>query len=398
MYRCFVISPFGNPHGTPEARDLHAEMRKLRTQVFEPAEKRCRERGYAVTIATNEEERSITILTSTLRGIQDADAIIGVLTADRPNVYLEIGWASSFWHKIIYVQRRDYVLPADINNAKIGAYYSHEQLDGSDEPGRLEAIDRLATRIIEEVTRQERDMPFEHFKDTTRLSVGSSQLFNRFSRAVTPADWSRMLQKAESEIIIASSKLRDIRKHPFPHQMPDGQDGTALTSLLLLKALEGVKVTVIIYHPDNPTLRYLLKGEDARADIDSALAEARTNIESSFGLWCQFVSGFRQSRQATLSQTGRELPLDNVKLIQMRERFLPFRVTLTDKQALITFRFFTESYNSGLCLVTNNGGPGADEWNLPIYQMVRNDLRMLVEENQEASEQSYREWEERRRA
>jgi hypothetical protein len=155
----------------------------------------------------------------------------------------------------------------------------------------------------------------------------------------------------------------------------------------LLKATEGVQVTVLMYHPSNLTLGHLKRLESTR------LAVARAEIDAAFDDWAQVRKTYENARlrhQANPSDDFVEG--GGFRVVQMRQRYLPFRATLTEKRVLFTLRFYTEAINSGICMVATNGGEAGDPYNKSVYRQVHEELQFLIGENLEASEQHYQDW------
>ena len=81
----------------------------------------------------------------------------------------------------------------------------------------------------------------------------------------------------------------------------------------------------------------------------------------------------------------------------MQRRFLPYRVTLTEKQAITTLRFYSESVNSGICIESRPARRKLDEFDRPFYEQMRAELEFLVDENRQAAEATYQDFLEQRR-
>lgn len=398
MYKCFVVCPFGNlDKGEEEAR-LFRELVGLKKNVFKRAEQICRKNGFDVEIADARRELKPgerlptggldpSIMGGTQRGIDEADAVIVILNANKPNVFIELGWAHGMWQAPILLISDAYMLPADINNL-LGVPYGAAVAAGDDKKAAAATAERLAGQIMQRLRTGRRQKPFDHWPETT-LARGQVHVYNRFSKAFSKEDWSAVLQQAENEIIIASTGMSKIGMQEFFRTAPDGSKvSLGLSNFLLLKATEGVSVTILMYHESNMTLGQMKRLEQGR------LALARAEIESAFESWSLLRLQYENARLAARDGEADPdfKPGGGVRVIQLSERHLPFRVTLTEKRAIFTMRFYTEAFNSGLCLDALAPGEEEDPYSKSVYTQIRDELQFLIDDNSEPSERRYQEW------
>ena len=381
---CFLVTPFGDDSATSgeEAR-IFKEVEALRKHVFKPVE---------TAFATGEEPLTLriwdarrfndldqdTIRDKVIELIDTSDLVIVVMTArDKPNAFIEYGWATGMWKKPIVLKRKGFDLPANISNT-LALEYDPDRLEPKDPAELSDIAKKLKRRISDELKENTRRSPFNHFPPTI-LAHGAVDLLGRFQN-VSIEEWSRTLLEAETEIILASRALKEIIGQPFVDA--DG-DETQIQQLLERKAMEGVKVTVIMQHVDNVSSGHLrLKSED------KSEATIREEQETAAKKWFTTKRSFERSRRA-----GRlDLPEDGFRVIQMHDRFLPFRATLTDKKLYLTLRFYTQKFNSGLCIVAEPGKKKTDPFNPSVYAQIREELEFLITENLERSEENYQQW------
>lgn len=374
---CFVICPFGNEGSSEDEVRIYQEIRNLTTNIFAPAQKILLEQGHTVQIsdARNLDAEQDTIRNKVIELIDQADVVIFVMTADKPNGFIEYGWSMGLWKTPIILKRDEYTPPTNINN-NLAVEYSSRDIDGSNPDRAQRVVDQLVQQIKKKLDRTPAARPFEHFPPTM-LAHGVVDVLGRF-RDISPRQWSDMLNAAEEEIILASSTMLK----PFEQQFFD-RDGSPIDidELVLKKALEdGVRVTVLMQHPDNTSLDHLRKNV-AKKGVSSA----RDDQEKSFRLWASTQQVYEQA----LRQRGDEVPHDGFRVIRLRNRFLPFRVTFTDKEMYLTLRFYTQLFNSGLCLVTKPGPTDQDTENPSVYRQIRDELEFLISENAGPSGDDY---------
>lgn len=398
MLKCFLICPFGDPDRGEEEARLYWELDGIKKHILARAEQLCAEAGYPVEIADGRRKLAPgeplpksgldwTILEATQRGIDEADAIIMLMNASKPNAYLELGWAQALWQGPIILARKDYAPPSDINNVLV-VQYTAEDAVGAD----AAAVEQVAKNLAHSLTVRFRagrtNVPFPHWSKST-LARGSVDLHNRFSFGVTPEEWSDIIQSAKSEIIFASTGMSQIRKQEFYWKPANGgpRKSMSLPDLLLLKASEGVKVTVLMYHQSNVTPAHLKRLEA------SSLKVVQAEIETAFEGWAQARQTYENARMRHRTKpSGDFVEGGDFRVVQMQQRYLPFRATLTESKVIYTLRFYTEAINSGICMIASNGGEGGDPRNKSVYQQVREELLFLIGENLDASEARYQAW------
>lgn len=397
MFRCFVVCPFGNLSKGEEESRLHRELDGLKKNIFRRAEQICRRKGYPIQIADGRLELKsgerlpssgidLSILRATQRGIDRADAVIVVLNANKPNVFVELGWAHGMWQAPILLISEDYMMPSDISNL-LGVPYKPAEAAGGDPDGAKEVAQRLANQLIERLQLGKTQKPFEHWPETT-LARGQVHVYNRFSKAISKEEWSGMLQGAKQEIIVASTGMSKIGNHDF-FWAREGHPpmSMGLSNLLLLKAIEGIMVTIVMYHDSNMTL-----GQLKRLERDN-LPLARAEIQSAFEAWSQTRLQYEVARLAAKdSKTEDFVPGGGLRVIQLTDRHLPFRATLTESRVIYTARFYTEAFNSGLCVDALAPQANEDAFSKSVYTQIREELQFLIDENSEASEARYQDW------
>lgn len=379
---CFVITPFGDDSSTSkeEAR-IFREIQGLNSAIFRPVENSFAEAGVRLEIKDAREWSHLnrdTIREKVIELIDKADLVLIVMTsAEKPNAFIEYGWATGMWKTPIILKRKGFELPSNISN-NLAIEYDPACFDGT-QPDRARNVARELKACIEgELPKYARRVPFKHFPPTM-LAHGKVDLLGRF-RDVSVKEWSDALHDARKDIVLASSALLAITKQPFVDE--DGEK-CGIEEILLKKALDGVRVTVVMQHPDNMGAGHLRV-----IALDKGERTVREEQERAFKKWCTVRRAFDETRR----RLGSHAPEDGFRVIQMHNRFLPFRATLTDRRLYLTFRFYTQEFNSGLCLIAEPGPKGQDIDNPSIYSQIRTELEFLISENLERSEKNYQTW------
>lgn len=407
----FVVCAFGDEFGDDSEAEISEQLDALFKTVFSVAQNYCEARGTSVKIF---DARALVasdqIRRSTMQLLDEADAVVVVLNTDsKPNIFIEYGWSEGFWQNPIVLFKKGLNLPSDINNG-ISIPYDAEHLKDANSLRARKTGEKLGSRIFKEVNSQVRKHSFEHLKQSTLSSKGEVSVFNRFSLAVSFRDWSDLFLDAEKEIIIASTKMTNLAEQKFyPERESNKLVSRALKDMLLKKALSGVRVTILMFYEGNPTIPdHLSANQD--------LAKLTEKIRSGYYEWATLCLIYRQSirgQQLRKGEKSLNLQPDGFRVVQMRRKYLPFRASYTEKQAIITLRLLNETLNSGICIVApapdqNSGdtmlfSKNADDNNSTIYEMYKDELEMLITTNLQASEQrlesfrlepEYQEWEE----
>lgn len=373
---CFVVCPFGNENTSDDEAGIFQEIELLKRNVFLLAEQLLADDGYDVHIsdARGLDGEQDTIRSRVIELIDQADVVVFVMMRNKPNGFIEYGWSMGLWKTPIILKPDDYDPPTNINN-NLAVEYNLDKISN------LDAARGVAANLAQEIKKKldsAPKKPFEHFKATT-LAHGVVDVLGRF-KDVTPREWSNSLLAAEKEIIMASSAmLKPLQQEYFDE---NGQR-VELDELLLKKAIQDrVKVTILMQHPDNTTSSHLRKNV-AKMGVQTAKASQ----DQAFRIW----STARRTYDQALRQRGDE-PDNGFRVVRLRKRFLPFRATLTDKELYLTLRFYTQLFNSGLCVVAKPGPTDQDADNPSVYRQIRDELEFLITENEGPSDDDYRDF------
>lgn len=384
---CFVICPFGNQKGSAEETAVFEQIRDLYDHVFSVATGICAERNIDIQISDDRGwDRNIeepeTIRGKVAKMIDQCDVVVMVMTNNQPNAYLELGWAMGLWRNPIILLESNCTMPSDISDI-VALPYSAVSIDGSDAAHAQEVGKKLAGQIIKRLSMPKKSRPFSHFAET-QVAHGKFDVLGRF-KDIKPRAWSQQFHEADEEIILAgSAMLKVITMGEFYNADGERED---LPSILLERALKGVKVTIVVQSPNNFTVDHIRKNFLQDNDEDTEIT-ARDEIERSLQKWQTQRLNFER-----IQQKGElDLAPDGFRVIQLQKRYLPFRASVTEKKMYFTMRFYTQTYNSGVCFVAEPDPHHDDEFNLPIYTQIREELEFLIERNEEASEEAYQDW------
>lgn len=398
MYTCFVVCPFGDPKGTAKQRRLYQERMDLQKTIFARVATICDARGYPISIEDGDTGLPQGVIQEdTARRIDQADIVVLVATsAEKPNTWIELGWAQGFWQDPIFLVRKGFALPSDVVGTIYEAF-SAADISGENEAAADALAQRVAERIVYKLAVPERKWPFQYLERSTTLAIGKVRVYERFSKAVTFERWSSTIQAAEKEIFVASPRMHDMvdRGAAFTWIDAAGKpQKVTFDRLLFRKALEGVQVTILMQSPESYTIDHMV-GAGTLSD-----EKLRESVEESYAFWANVITEYRQSRQSreATRETSAALSIeDGFRVIPLQRRLLPFRVTLTEKQAFTTLRFYSEPVNSGLCIESRPARRKLDEFDRPFYEQIRAELEFLVDENREAAEDTYQDFLHQRR-
>lgn len=379
---CFVITPYGDPDGTPEQRLLAQNISALIENIIRPVGDYCASKDFDVRMEIGYDERQDADLWGKIgRRIEAAETVLAVIASEGPNTYLELGLAYGLWMRPILLCYGGWDLPSDINNLEY-IQVSHDQAFGRNGADPRPVIENIGERLISIIETGRRKPP--DLFDQRMTSYGTIRTMSRFN-TITNAEWSAILNGATDHIILVLPKGLTLRKQKFedPVGLPETID-----ELLTRQALyEGVDVTVVTNHPGMITPEYLKRTGDT--DID----EFRDLLNRSFIRW--------NTVRLAIDNKTRELRQENPKAlekapgkfryIQAAGTQLPYRITLTESRLLLTLRFIEESYNSHHCLDAAIV-PSSHDDNQPLIRLIQADIARTIAMNEDRAEQEYLDW------
>jgi hypothetical protein len=373
----FVITAFGTEHSDDEhEREIYAHRQLIKTKILDPIINRFfAENGYNIRFDIGSDNPNDKLLyAKIMQDIYDADMVLAVIFEHRPNVYLEIGWSQAFWNKTMFLKRSDVSLPADILGHEVEEYKENCFLPGN-ETALVSVQDGLYRRILANLKRQRR-LPPHFLEGKSAAASGSVTLYNRFSKGVTPEDWANTIDSAKDFIIMCIPKLYRIDDQAFSIKNEFGDD-FLLGPLLLRSAIRGVRVTILMSHPDSYSSWHFPSKYRERD-----LAVERNKLRDVYNKWNnKFIANY-------LAMIGKKeyahLKPDGFRVIAVQDRYLPFRVTLTEQRAITTIRFYSEPLNSMHCIDAPAPTDLNDEqgYNRSFYSMILHEMNFLIRENE----------------
>jgi hypothetical protein len=389
IFKCFVITPFGNSGGTKFQREIAGHVSRFETVVLRAAEERCKAWGFDVRFELGRDEKQSRrdIMRKVAGAIDGADAVLALILYDNANVFLEIGWTYGLWKNPVFVVRDRAKIPSDLKGQEYVGYHRRAvdcgdvELPPAVAKERQALIDEIAERVVALVSGHRRART--PIVGEGLISQGLIDVYDRFQR-ITYAELSSILRAAEKEITICVPRGDDIRNISFEMTTPDGTRGTIfLPQLLLERARAGVRVTIIMLDWDNYSESYLTNAnpksvQEVKAGIEAAFTETWGSLKQLF------------DRAKRLDPDGLAAAGD-FRVILVEKRYIPYRITLTDKRALFTFRFFAEDRNSLLCLDAPALTDETDARDMPLYRRIKTDIDLLVSENESWSRKRFEE-------
>lgn len=379
---CFVITPYGDPNGTPEQRSLAENIGALIENIIRPVGEYCKERGFDVRMEIGYDERQESSIWKKIgERIEAAETVIAVVASDGPNTYLELGLAFGLWMRPIILRFGGWPVPTDINNLeRVEVSYDQAFCRNGADPRPI--IAEVGDRLIS-IIRSGRRRPPNLF-DSRLTSYGTIRTMSRFS-TVTSKEWSDILNNAAERIVLVLPKGMTVQKQMFA--APNGTQETLPRLLTRRVVYDGIDVTVVTNHPDMITPEYLKRtGAD---DIE----EFRDELQRAFIRW-NTVRLSIDRELGRMDRTGLDRAPGRFRYVQAAGNQLPYRITLTDKRMLLTLRFIEEPYNSHYCIDAPIGPQSHDD-NLPLVRLIEADIARIIKMNEERSEQQYQEWAER---
>lgn len=376
---CFVITPYGDPEGTDEQKEHAKVIDGLIENVLRPVERVCLEAGLAIQIVEGRDRKQEKGIWNKIGSdIESAETVIAVIYTSSPNAYLELGLAYGLWMSPILIVLDGAEKPSDLKDIEHVAVSRAEALreDGADPTPKSKEI---AERIVGINRRGRRSKP--DFLPETTTSYGSIRTYDRFSKAIEMSDWSHMMNEAEKHLVLVLPKGMKIRTRKFSdrHGAPAHID-----EIITEKVLgDGVDVTVVTNHPDRISDQYLKM--EGYASID----DFRDELARSFRAWNTLREGIEE--QQRLAERRGFKPSGSFRLIRSEQRQLPFRATLTERRLLLTMRFSQEPLDSHHC-IDAPARSAEDDYDIPVYQLVSQEIDRLVRNNVEQSERDFEEW------
>eukprot|EP00933_Yihiella_yeosuensis_P036348 TRINITY_DN30100_c0_g1_i1.p1 TRINITY_DN30100_c0_g1~~TRINITY_DN30100_c0_g1_i1.p1 ORF type:complete len:322 (-),score=18.34 TRINITY_DN30100_c0_g1_i1:12-977(-) len=301
-----------------------------------------------------------------------------VMTNNKPNAYIELGWAMGLWRNPIILHRSGLDVPSDISDL-VNVPYDPKALSSDDPQPALETGALLAKAVLNRLANAPRQKPFDDHLKRSQLAYGKVDILGR-AQDVSFAEWSQQFHDAKKFITVASSNTLKLFDNDFLDT--DGSD-IDLEELLLKRALDGVQVTILMRHPENYSEDHL-----RRQGMKKGTGSAIKDLETAYHIW----NTQRQTYDSIRNRDRPDLPKDGFRVVRMRKRYLPFRASLTEDSLFYTFRFYTQKVNSGLCMLASADPHDMDEYNLPVFEQVRRELDYLIAQNADASEQEYQSW------
>lgn len=371
----FVISPMGDDDGS-----VRYTIENVWTNIIYPAKAIAeRKTGYQIDARPEfENVRPPDILQDIVERIVKHDLIIAVLHGSNPNVMYELGIAHSAGREVIILRHNENNLRKvifDIDK-RLQLTYTDRDLHG-EQAGARGVVAKLADAMVAQIAAQAESGARIAFSNPRLDALGSRhvdyQLLKRVSgddeRENLPyARWARFFHAPTHEICIMGVSLLQLLQSGASWTLPDGRP-VIFASLLQAKAVfEGTNIRIAIMDEANPALPELLRHAIDGSD-QGQIDQVRDEIARAFTQWTALARAVADAPQPDDCP-----PKGRVQVVKIRKGLITSRVSLNDREAIMTPIFLHE--------VKNGAGPALIvSRNTNTYQFLRAEFDFLIEQN-----------------
>jgi hypothetical protein len=378
--RLFVISPIGAPDSQ---RRRHADA--VFSNILLPAAELAAGGTGRITVLRGDHDPTAgDIMRYVLDSILESEFVAPVVFEANPNVFYEAGIAHAAGRRLLLVKHKDFGAPFDVLGQRYVEYDDQDLADPQYARRPSGPVEQFARALVAEHDAAHRDgRSGNPFNRPEIGALGRERILEHF-RDLTYLDWSKMLLNAEQEIWIAGLTLLELANTSDFFFLPTGPEGELspggrrnLAHLLSFALGRGVRVTMLMMHPDNPALpAMLIRPPQAPEPIEYEIQKVREDIELSYRRWTDWRTRLVQGSLRELSDLPEELGLlrhaaDAWRIIQVRTGIIPQRVTLTEREVVTTPFFCTVPYNSAGPAVRAKAGH-------PWHRLFHQELAVLA--------------------
>ncbi|SMD10804.1 hypothetical protein [Primorskyibacter flagellatus] len=351
---CFVITPYGDQNGDEEDQLMFERINNLVKNIIEPVETLLLEDGINWKMLVGRDRAHEDGLWRRIgQQIASAETVIAVVASDKPNTYLELGFAYGLWQRPVLIQLGGYPKPSDLK----GMTWLHVSHEEAENPTTKAAKDKTAelARLLKQIALDGGRRPPECLNEKT-TSYGLHTTYNRFN-AISLGDWSTMIKDAREFVSIVMPKGLKVRTRSF--QMNDLEEAQ-LADLIRLKTLDDhIPFTLLVNHPASISEAYL------KSTGDMTVSEFQARLNETFKKW-------KKLEEEITAQAGKE----RFKVLRVEGLQLQYRATLTERRLLMTPRFISERFDSHHTIDAPNISGTKDTPSL--YAMYRAEIEKMV--------------------
>jgi hypothetical protein len=333
-----------------------------------------------------------------IRRIHSDNVIFAVLSEHdtsvvNANCYYELGVAHGFGRPVVMLLHEAAKVPSDLNKQEIFQYSDTHLNNAADvwmQPGA--PGDRAYKFLAGKLSGPRTELFGDPF-GMPEFRSGRSRTMDRF-RDVTYNELSNALLSAEREIWIAGATLAqfvDPDKGPvWPMPAPLNDDGSGgqlqgkhmIADPLTVAVAKGVRVRILIMHPDNAfhQVRLRWNGADdlSPSSLRDRLRVRKSRTAKSYNAW---LATARQV-EANVMKARKELRLapqltGSMTVRQIRSRAILHRFIATEDVAYVTPNFYSFGYNSGPSVFARRHTGPADSFSTDWYQSSVDELEKL---------------------
>lgn len=356
--KAFVISPIGEP-GSTARRHANWVLNEVIRKACERATA-----GKIEVVRSDESTLPGPIMGQVVASIVKDRVIFAVLSGDRPNVYYELALAIAAGRPVIILRDEDEQTQFDIQDFRAITYRYPE-----DEAPAPEAKIAEVAKFVDAVLQEEPYAP-KVFSDLDALAGNyrDYQFKERF-RDIDMASYSAVFNAATSFIGLQGISLRHFTTQ-FLWNSPKGNEVTFFELIRAKVLFDAVSVHIVLMHPDNPALPYLFKFTD-RPGFSKGLANAREDIRVAMREWSELQQEL--DAKAPERADGRK---GSLRVTQLMHGVVNYRLTLTDRQAVLSPYFNIFPYNSaGPALVCSRTTIIYDRLNKEFFDRIVSEER-----------------------
>lgn len=311
LKRCFVISPIGQ-----EGTTIRAHADDVFDFIIKPAMDEC---GVSAWRSDHLHEPG-KISEQMFRALLTDDLCVALLTGYNPNVFYELAIAQCAARPVIMLAEKGQELPFDIRDLRC-VYYDLNPRPLFDKVYVKQIVSHI--RSIE-AAQWKGSSPIGEFNPLAVNAEPPVKVFDKSMNYGNAETWLKLLQETEERfdiMAITPDKLRGIRR--------GGE-------VLLQKAAVGCRIRVLLIHEDNPALPQFINHNILNKNYETMLFNVRDSFEY-------------------FTKLAQETP--NIEIRRIKTGCPHFRLTLTERVALLTPYLFSEKADYSPLFECAQGSP-----------------------------------------
>jgi hypothetical protein len=371
--KLFVISPIGEQN-SPRRKDADAVL----NTIIRPAARSELAVAGSDGIDVERGDHDPTpgeIMLRVVDNILESTFVAVVVSEANPNVFYEVGVAHAAGRRLLIAKHKDFTTPFDVVGHRY-VEYDKRDLENPEHARRSGGpVEQFAKALAAEREQAHRSGQYSNPFNRPEIGpLGRERILDRF-RDLKYEDWSKIFLNAEQEIWIAGMTLLELANNTsFFMPGPDGElirtAGQNLGNLLGYAVGRGVRVTMLMMHPENPALpEMLMRAPHALETAADELIKVREDLDVSYRRW--ITKRATLAKRASPEQPELRAAEDAWQIIRVRSGIVPQRITLTEREVVTTPYFCALPYNSGGPAIRAKAGH-------PWHTYFRQELQVLA--------------------